>query len=224
MTRGGYRRGLRSPALLTRLLAAPSAPTTPAARLAALLRAEGLDQDAHLLPYLFTELKLTPRRLARALRRRLAVIGTSGPASTSGAILAEYLKEGEPAIQAGVDWFRVVVLYEGEPLALGPMRELERNAHEDALRAAAILAPDDVPALGTSLEYRGPSLSYRHRGTLNTGTVGVVTERREPTESNPLGSALVVFPGGVRLVYRPHMKDAHRSFRILRGASRRAKG
>ncbi len=92
-----------------------------------------------------------------------------------------------------------------------PWYELRKrkNAQEDARRAA-----DDLPALGTLMEYRGASFSSKTRGSLKTGAIGLVTEvRRKRDTSNPLGSALVTFASGVRLLYRPHLKGAKRTLR-----------
>jgi hypothetical protein len=94
-----------------------------------LLRAQGLDAEAGLLPALAEDVDLGA--LAANLCGRLPVVTWN--------ILAAEVEEGAPAIAAGFDFFQVIVMYGGEPFALAPRRELWRNASDDAAHVAGVL-------------------------------------------------------------------------------------
>jgi hypothetical protein len=187
----------------------------------------GLDEEARMLPALFDDpdLNLSPEELAGRLRQKLDVIGAmyAFTRRSEGEALARWIKEGEPAIetaQGPEDIYRVVVLWGGEPLALGPVRELLRNAKDDAKEAADCLAPV-LPAIGSRVLYRGPTVTFSRQGTLATGAIGVVVAHRPAFDANPLGAAVLEFPGGVRRVFRPHMPDIFNIYRVLPPRRRR---
>jgi hypothetical protein len=148
------------------------------AGLQALLRAEGLDAEARLLPALAEDVDLGA--VALNLCGRLPVVTWN--------ILAAEVGEGAPAIAAGFDFFQVVVMYGAEPFALAPRRELWRNASDDAARVAGVLWEPTEGRYAWSKRLRKNVHVLRIARKAETATIHVrrgskgklVTFRREP--------------------------------------------